>query len=103
MKNVEFRIKNSSFEIRNSSFLRLAPWPRFLQLLDPLRDRRVVREVLARFFEAGEGVVVAAEDEENLDAELDEALVEAVVDGRVGGEKGEGAVDELQRDLGLRV
>src|SRR3954465_1180104 len=73
------------------------------QPLDPARDGGIVWHLLVRFFRRGQRLVFAAEDEEDLDAQLDERLVEREVRQLLMGHERERAAHELQRDFRLRI
>src|ERR1041385_9405336 len=75
----------------------------FAESFDPFGNRRIIRELLARFLQRRERVGVAPEDEEDLDAQLDEVLVEREVGHLLRREQGERAVDEFQRGVRLGV
>src|SRR5437764_14319095 len=72
-----------------------------LQPRNPLGDRRIVWQQLARLFQPCQRLVVAVEDEENLYAKLDEALVEVKVGHGLRRQQRQGAVDELESHLGF--
>src|SRR5215212_9605404 len=101
IENWELRIENSRMAqpttILHSPFSILNSL--LLELRDPLRDAGIVGEFLARLFERDHRVVVAAEDEQDLHAQLREGLVEREVGGVLVRQQRQTAAHELQRHL----
>src|SRR5476651_1514729 len=74
-----------------------------IEALEPSGDGRVVGQQLARFLQRGDRFVLSSQHQEDLHPKLDEGLIEVEVVQLVGSIEGDGAVEELESDLRLRL